>query len=138
MSLRLVKGLLLVLLGKQEAAHAKGAYEAMLFLIRSEGRCGASCAPSTAREAVKNREESGCDLSHVLMLPSQISSGFSSLTRGRQHGHSETPRDLSLSMQCAGVYHFAGGFAKAPFFSPAWAIYSRLLGSRMCPVPTKV
>lgn len=34
MSLRLVKGLLLVLPGKQEAAHAKDAYEAMLFLIR--------------------------------------------------------------------------------------------------------
>lgn len=83
MSLRLAKGLLLVLLGKQEAAHAKDAYEPMLFLIRSDGRHGASCAPSTAREAVKNGEKSGCDLSHVLMFPSQISSGFSPLTRGR-------------------------------------------------------
>lgn len=31
---RLVKGLLCVLLGQQEAAHAKGAYESMVFLMR--------------------------------------------------------------------------------------------------------
>lgn len=77
-SSRLIKGLFLVLLGKQEAA-----YESLFFLMRWDGKHRASGAPKAAREAVNNKEEPGCDLSHVLMLPGQVSSCFFPLSRGR-------------------------------------------------------